>query len=434
MMKRILLTLFSMYEIANRQDKLFKKWLHKIEEKPCEIRFHLFLGLSHIDLTGESLSKKLMSEVFKFVLFDKWLKANGNHATLTNEFLKSVDSKDFYEFFSKVFQMNSVAVNEHIISREIYPELWVVLDYFSRSVPKGTEWNELGDLRKKPLYQLKNGNYLILDFGFILDKFFSGIYHDLVGMASANKSNFHLDYSKEFVEEALLVNSLKATFGKSYLQFSEKRMKANGKKVENLAMPDYYIRNGNKVMIFECKNSFLSQKNKVSLDCDLIETEIMQKFVENSGKRKAVRQLSNFISNASNGKYLYFDNVKKLSNIVYYPILVVTDSTLTSIGFNKLFNEYFDKDLIEKDPGLKKRIKPLTIIHINDFLYYNVYLKKLDAEINNYNDFLQKQNVIDRMISFSTYLHVERLLGKKSLNRNNLNAILRDSFLSEEKK
>lgn len=46
-------------ELTARQDLLFKEWLNKIHHKPSEVRFHLFLGFSHIDLTGESLSKML---------------------------------------------------------------------------------------------------------------------------------------------------------------------------------------------------------------------------------------------------------------------------------------------------------------------------------------------------------------------------------------
>ena len=419
-------------EISERQDILFKKWLHLIHEKPIEIRFHLYLGLSHIDLTGEPISKKLMSEVFKFVLFDKWLKFTENHNTIAQHFLSKLAAKDWYDFFSKVFHINNIAIHEYKISKKGYPELYTVLDYFSNHEQKNMEWNELTLLRKKPLYQLKNGDYLILDFGFMMDKFFSGIYHDLIEISKDHKSNFHLGYSKEFVEEALLVNALKATFGKSYIQFSEKVIKSKSYKgIENLALPDYYVRNGNKVFLFECKNSFLANSNKINLDSSAIEEDIKKKFLENAGKKKAIKQLTNFINNADTGKYRFFDDLKKNTNTIYFPVLVVTDSTLTSIGFNKLFNEYFDADINTIAADTIKRVKPLTIIHINDFLHYNANLKKLDIEILGYYDFLRKQTAIDSMVSFSTYLDVERLVGKKSTSKKNFEEILKDSFLSE---
>ena len=419
-------------EIADRQDILFKKWLSKIDDPACEIRFHLYLGLSHVDMTGEKNSKKLMSEVVKFVIFEKWIKNKVAHNNVMEEFLQKVVSKDWYDYFSKVFHLNNIAINEFKISKNNYPDLWVILDYFSTHEEINMEWGELTILRKKPLYQMRNGDYLILDFGFMIDKFFSGTYHDLIELSKSHSSNFHLDYSKGFVEETLLVNALRATFGKSYIQYSESTIKEKKNKgINSLALPDYYMRNGNKIFVFECKNSFLSNDHKVSMNCDLIEEDIKNKFVDNQGKKKAIKQLINFIQNSIEGKYIFFDNIKKQSNCCYYPVLVITDNTITSMGFNKLFNEYLEDELSALPPEVQKRIKSLTIIHINDFLYYNTLLKKLDNEIINYQSFLKKQTAIDSMISFSSYLDLERLREKKSMNKKIFEAFIRDSFLSK---
>lgn len=419
-------------EIADRQDILFKKWLSKMDDPACKIRFHLYLGLSHIEMTGEKISKKLMSEVVKFVLFEKWIKNKVAHNKVVEEFLQKVTSKDWYDYFSKVFHLNNIAINEYKIAKNKYPDLWVILDYFSNHEQINMEWSELTLLRKKPLYQMRNGDYLILDFGFMIDKFFSGTYHDLIELSKIHGSNFHLDYSKEFVEETLLVNGLRTTFSKSYIQYSEKAIiEKKYKGVNSLSLPDYYVRSGNKVFVFECKNSFLSNDHKIKLDCDKIEEDIKKKFVDNSGKKKAIKQLINFIQNSNDGKYIFFDNLKKQSSCNYYPILVVTDNTLTSMGFNKLFNEYLVEELPTLSPDLQKQITSLTIIHINDFLYYNIYLKKLDQEIVNYQNFIKKQSTMDSMLSFSSYLDIERLKDKKSINSKVFNAFIKDSFLSK---
>lgn len=419
-------------EIADRQDILFKKWLSKMDDPACEIRFHLYLGLSHVEMTGEKISKKLMSEVVKFVLFEKWIKNKVAHNKVVEEFLQKVTSKDWYDYFSKVFHLNNIAINEYKITKNKYPDLWVILDYFSNHEQINMEWSELTLLRKQPLYQMRNGDYLILDFGFMIDKFFSGTYHDLIELSKIHGSNFHLDYSKEFVEETLLINGLRATFGKSYIQYSERIIKeTKNKGINSLALPDYYMRNGNKVFVFECKNSFLSNDHKVSMNCDLIEDDIKKKFVDNLGKKKAIKQLLNFIQNSNDGKYTFFDNLKKQSNCCYYPVLVVTDNTLTSIGFNKLFNEYLKEELPTLSPDLQKQTTSLTIIHINDFLYYNIYLKKLDQEIVNYKNFIKNQSTMDSMLSFSSYLDIKRLKDKKSINSKVFDAFVKDSFLSK---
>ncbi|WKL44888.1 hypothetical protein [Flavobacterium sp. ZE23DGlu08] len=423
-------------ELSDRQEKLFQKWLPNIHEKTKEIRFHLYLGLSHVDLTSESISKKLMSEVLKFVQFEKWLKRQNVHQDIVNTYLKNLESNDWYDLFSKVFQLNKIAINNHIVSKEMYPELWIILEYFSSHEETSKEWNELTNIRKKPLYKLKNQDYIIIDFSFLLDKFFSGIYHDLIELSKKTYiNNFHLDYSKNFVEGVLLVNSLKSVFGKSYIQYSENRIKLNIKKgIENLALPDYYIRNGSKIFIFECKNSFLSNINKINLDCDLIENEIKDKFFESLGKKKAIKQLLNFINLSEDKQYTFFDNLKKHSNLKYYPVLVVTDNTLTSIGFNKLFHEYFQNASSNVKSDLVSRIKPLTIIHINDFLYYNESLKKLDVIIQEFHKYTSNKNAIDGMLSFSNFIDFFKFPGKRKIKRESIDHILKDSLLPSEHK
>lgn len=247
-----------------------------------------------------------------------------------------------------------------------------------------------------------------------------------MSMASADASNkFHLDYSKDFMEGVLLSAALKSCFGKSYIQHNENSILSKSfKGIGSLALPDFYVRNGNKVLMFECKNSFLSHGGKVSLDVERIENEIEDKFVGNGSKKKAVRQLLNFIENSDAGKYIFFDSIKNVSKVVYFPILVVSDPTLTVMGFNALLIEYLEKYSEQLSSGLKMRIRTLTVIHINDLLYYTKDLKKLDAIIQEYHDFLRRQKVPDKMVSFSTYLDHHKFSGTRNIRRSDLNHIL----------
>lgn len=196
-------------EIAERQDVFFRRYRNGMDDKANEIRFHLFLGLSNADLTPKSLSKKLMAEVYKFALFEKWMKHRIKSKDVEKEFFKKVSSTDWYNFFSKIFQINNICINNYLISTKSYPELSVVLNYFSTHKQTDLEWNELTSLYKKPLHKNPNGDYLILDSEFMMNKFFSGTYHDLIEISKLHDKNFHLDYSKEFVEEGLFVKALK---------------------------------------------------------------------------------------------------------------------------------------------------------------------------------------------------------------------------------
>ena len=99
-------------------------------------------------------------------------------------------------------------------------------------------------------------------------------------------------------------------------------------------------------MLFECKNSFISNANKIALNTDKLLKELKDKFYyttnSKTGKRrgKGVLQLLDFITNSIDGKYCFFDNLKRPENLNYYPVLLVMDATLTSMGFNQLLGYY----------------------------------------------------------------------------------------------
>lgn len=406
-------------EIADRQDVPFGKYLPTRDIKGHETRLHLHLGLMHADVTDEPHSKKLFAGAFKFILLERWLKTKTAYEPMSKQYLKNLECSDWWELFTKIFHVNSIVLQQHKVLKELYPELIVVLDYFSSHQGGDLQWQELSGLRRNPLFKTADGDYLILDFTYMMDKLFSGLYHDLVSKASADASNkFHLDYSKDFMECVLLSAALKSCFGKSYVQHNESSILSKSfKGIGSLALPDFYVRNGNKVLMFECKNSFLSNGGKVSLDVERIENEIEDKFVGNGSKKKAVRQLLNFIENLDAGKYMFFDPIKNISKVVYFPILVVSDPTLTVMGLNALLTEYLEKYSEQLPFNLKMRIKSLTVIHINDLLYYTKDLKKLEAITQEYHDFLRRQKVPDKMVSFSTYLDHHKFSGTRNIRR-----------------
>jgi hypothetical protein len=99
---------------------------------------------------------------------------------------------------------------------------------------------------------------------------------------------------------------------------------------------------------------------------------------------------------------------------------------LTSLSFNNLINEYVIKDLNEIDGKLKKRIKPITIIHINDLLYRTTYLKRLDVLIDSYHKhFESSENLyFDRFISFTDYIEIFVFKRKKAIDYKSLENII----------
>lgn len=140
-------------------------------------------------------------------------------------------------------------------------------------------------------------------------------------------------------------------------------------------------------------------------------------------------QLHDYIQNLNEGNYDFFDSIRKKEKITVYPIVVVTDETACTLGFNRLLNFYFDEN---KKEGYLKSIKPITLIHIDDLIKYQTYLKKLHIVIDSYHSYVNKKDAIDEMISFSDYLNTELLVGKSIIRKNDIQHLLENSLLPKE--
>jgi len=431
-------SLFKLYlfvndEIAVRQDIFFNKYFKENKAISDEIRLHLYLGLNQYLINTDLVNKKLWVETLKFVQFEKWIKTQPTLESILIGYLEKFNVKTLYELFTLIFSIGQVAINHHKFTIDERASGVAFFDYISKHNIDSSDWNELSELMKNPLYRMDNGEYLIIDFYFVLNKFFTGMYHDLLNYSNTENSKFHQLYSSDFIEKYLLNNAFNSVFGKNYIQFNEDKIKSfNVKNINNLALPDFYIRNGNKVFIFECKNSLISLNAKLDSKFEKVETDFKNKFYESENKNKAAKQLLNFIKLSNEGKYLFFDKYTKVNNLIYYPIIITTDDTLTSLSFNRLINEYISKDLNEVDDKLRKRIKPITIIHINDLLYRTTNLKKMDTLIDSYHNHFNNSNNknFDRFISFTNFIEIFVFKRNKTIDYKSLKRIMEESVLS----
>ena len=139
-----------------------------------------------------------------------------------------------------------------------------------------------------------------------------------------------------------------------------------------------------------------------------------------------------YIINSMNGQYQFFDSVKKPKRSNYFPILIVLDHSFTSLGFTQLLNYYFQEELKKSSIKNKDKVKPITIIHIDDFFKHQVRLKNLMKLIVKYHKYIKKKELFDSMISFSDYLSFEEFPKSLHSKRENVEHILKNSLLPLE--
>lgn len=163
--------------------------------------------------------------------------------------------------------------------------------------------------------------------------------------------------------------------------------------------PDYYIRNGNKVFIFESKDILIRAELKDSYDFEKYEKVLKEKlYYETKEKKvtpKAVLQLANFAKILLSNEFNKDKNYKPKC-IKIYPIILLHNRQLDIIGLNNLINIWFDleKEKI-KNTGLStKNLKRPTIIHIDTLLIMHEQIKsgkyQLDKLLDEYQNHINE--------------------------------------------
>jgi hypothetical protein len=439
------LSLFKLFllvndEVSIRQEKVFQNSFSKNLNRNNDTLFNLFIGLTQ-PFQKHGRAVHVFPELLKSLIFDKWLRKRPDYLEMSENYLKELGLSNWGDYFNDVFILSGVSTENPIIQITTYPHLRPLLESLESYKDYDLKWSEFKNIKKRPVVKLDENTYVVLDFELLLNKFFTSVYHDLLEYSKNYYPNFSQDFNSEFLEQDLLNQSLKVVFENKYVQFSEVEMKSRGKKnIENISLPDYYIRNGRKTIMIECKNSFISNNNKIDLDFEKLVKEINDKFyyVENKKnskrKSKAILQLLDFIKNSINGVYSFFDNVKNPDRLVFYPIILTTDLTLTFMGFNKYLNSLFKKEIQSSEDLHSVRIKNLTIIHIDDFFIHQKRLKHLTTLIDQYHNYLKNKEGFVSMISFSDYLNYEVFNEINNYNIKDIEHIIKDSILSENER
>ena len=226
------------------------------------------------------------------------------------------------------------------------------------------------ELRENPVFRLQPLHYLYFNYNFIIDKLFQAlqfvfskllIEKGIVSDFGDFKSKF---YSETFSENYLLYKTIEHCIANQ-----NEIVSLNGEELaEKLGEkgPDYYIRVNNHILLIEFKDVLMGAGPKVSYDFGKISTEINKKLVQNEkGKAKGVGQLSKFINNMPDKGY-DFDKIEE-DNLIFYPLLLVTDSAFNLFGINYLLENEFRVQLYENN---KREVKHLSLLYFDTLLMF----------------------------------------------------------------
>ena len=290
-------------------------------------------------------------------------------------------------------------------------------------------------LRMHPFYKVNDGVYQIIFNLFVVEKIFKGLYFQFRNIneqlpKQEKISELKSFFGYEFSEKVLTYNVLESIYTKeSCISFSGEEL--SKKNID--AAPDYYIRKGKNILVFESKDFLIPADAKGSFDFNIYESEFTKKlyFEEREGKEvpKAVMQLIGFIKKLLK-KEFSADQDYHYREVNIYPVLLTHDYQYDVIGFNAIINNWFHEELellnIE-DKLFINRVKPLVVVNIDTLIYHKSVLQenKLHDIINEYVMHINKKitspkipskalkNILlSKFISFSTF--VEKMYPPKS--------------------
>lgn len=421
----------------NKNDNLIIESTKKFSQYPDLICLAIGNSLPISDISNYNLKSVFVGQILKAIFLFEFLSTQDSSQTLLENFYARFKVTDYKGFLQKIFPIAFFVISAKlegamtvdVKNDENYESNIEFLDNLAVSKIDYVD-NDIDylTLRTNPLYKLSDTSYRVISPLFAIEKIFNGLYFLLKEINDAfdktSRINLRQLITFEFSEKYLLYKIIERTYKKKYFKLSGEQMKTPG-------APDYYIRNGNKVFLFESKDILIRADIKESYDFEQYEKALKEKlYFETDGKKespKAVRQLTNFAKSLLNGNFDEDKNYKP-NSIRIYPIILLHNRQLDILGLNNLINIWFEleKDEIEKTGLSTKNLRRPTIIHIDTLLVMHEQFASGKYQLDELLDEYQKviignqlkkkkfkteqemmQTVLDQLASFNMFFDIK---------------------------
>ena len=270
-------------------------------------------------------------------------------------------------------------------------------------------------MREKPLLKTGLNIYNIMYMRMFLNKAFTGLLFDmkdaLVKVGLLDEKNGYMNLRSmlgaDFSERFFFYELMKRCFGQQYVSYSG----ADLEKALGEGMPDYYMRRGNRVFVFECKDAQVASKKKLSGDYETIKNAIFEKYVANKkGHGKGIAQLASVIESKLPMIQKEVDVNAPKSVMFVFPIIVYFDDCFDVEGPNYLLNKEFCRDLEGRNVSTDYEVKDLVMVNIEQLMRLENFFAdgKLDLAllINSYIDY-KEQAELNQVFPFNKFLFQE---------------------------
>lgn len=368
--------------------------------------------------------KDFRLQFLKAVIFFKFCDKNEIFKIYLNAFLAEYNINTWQKYLTNILSLyirrfEELRTPSIVNISNDHPEIKDFINQFCVDLNDFAKSDDFTSLRKTPIYKVDDDNFLFLNLNFFVDKLFQGIQFELFRVIKKQKltynkkpiktfDQFRSIYAEQISEKGIFYETLKYSFAKNGYKLMD------GDQLHNIlgqGEPDFYIRDKDKIYLFEYKDIILNADVKHSYNFETIKDEISTKMISNQvGSQKGITQLFNSISNIRKGDYDKVDDYKNLKDCIIYPIIVFTDFSFNLPGINHFLNNEFFKLIYGSDIKNKESIKDLTLIDIDTFLKFQDLFRSKKLKINNclseYHSKTKKYGSIFNLVeTFNIFIH-----------------------------
>lgn len=335
----------------------------------------LQISFHNNDIINFRVDKLFDSQFKRALLYFEFLSTRDDCEALLNAFYAYYEVKDYKEYLKRLLGITySVLMMDKESHTEIHLEELESMSFIDKHVAKLEESITEVDflkVRSNPLYKFEEDKYRIISPLFTIEMIYNGLFFRLKAINEKlpdddKVSGFYNLKTYQFSEQYVLSKLLKEMYGNRYIQ-------KTGLELDGImpGAPDYYMRNGKYVHVYESKDILISKKNKQSFDSRDLENELKLKLFENEkGSAKAVRQLAESVRKILTGEANY-DLGIPLTRVQIFPVLVLHYRMFNAAGLNSLINKWFVEELQRlEELGLDiSRVHSLVIIDVETLMF-----------------------------------------------------------------
>lgn len=236
--------------------------------------------------------------------------------------------------------------------------------------------------RARPLIKISDKKYIIYCFPILVERLYNSLFFDL---KDSFKDAFNF-YNKNFVEKVLFQPQVLQCLNEkitSKIYPSREMLLCGDKIIEEDNQPDFYLRENDNLILFECKAIRINGELKDKSDIDELLSILKNKLyysIENidksRGKKKnaervGVTQLVQQMKMIDADTFKWDNKIP--DEVAYYPVIILEDPRFVVPGLSYIINSWYKQLIIQELPG--QMCHPIVVMSIDMLMLYSHVFK-----------------------------------------------------------